>query len=68
MLIKSVIKAGCRRLIIVILHLTVKNKKCYILLIISILLTNFEKFAEIEPFCAWPKKISYEQKKIHFDF
>jgi len=68
MLIKSVIKAGCRRLIIVILHLTVKNRKCYILLIISTLLIYFEEFAEIEPFCAWPKKISYEQKKIHSDF
>jgi hypothetical protein len=68
MLIKSVIKAGCRRLIIVILHLTVKNRKCYMLLTISTLHTDFEKYAEIGPFCTGPKKISYEQKKNHSDF
>jgi len=45
MLIKSVIKAGCRRLIIVILHLTVKNIKCYMLLVINTLLIDIEKYA-----------------------
>ena len=30
MLIKSVIKAGCRRLIVVILHFTKKNKVSYL--------------------------------------
>jgi hypothetical protein len=67
MLIKSVIKAGCRRLIIVILHLTVKNIKCHIFLIINTLLADFINNAEIEPICTGPKKISYEQKKNHSD-
>ena len=56
MLIKSVIKAGCRRLIIVILQLTFKNVKCYILLMINTLSVCFEKNAEIEPICTWQKK------------
>ena len=67
MLIKSIIKAGCRRLIIVILQLTLKNIKCYILLMINTLSICFEKNAEIEPICTWQKKISYEQKKIDSD-
>jgi hypothetical protein len=41
MLIKSVIKAECRRFIIVILHLTIIKIKCYILLMVSILSTFF---------------------------
>jgi len=38
------------------------------LLTISTLSTFLNKIAEIEPFCAGLKKISYEQKKIHSDF
>ena len=37
-------------------------------LMISTLGTFLENFAEIEPFCAGLKKISYEQKKIHSAF
>ncbi len=37
MLIKSVIKAGCRRLIIVILHLTLIEIMYHILLMVSAL-------------------------------
>ena len=37
MLIKSVIKAGCRRLIVVILQLTGNEKKCYMWLVVSAL-------------------------------
>jgi hypothetical protein len=44
MLIKSVIKAECRRLIIVILHLTIIKIKCYILLMVSILSIFLEEF------------------------
>jgi hypothetical protein len=42
MLIKSVIKAVCRRLIIVILHLTVKTLECYMLFMINTLCSSFK--------------------------
>ncbi len=56
MLIKSVIKAGTRRFIIVILHLTNEPVKCSILLIINALGVVCEKYAETEPIPVWPQK------------
>ncbi len=68
MLIKSVIKADCRRFIVVILHLTgIQGKNDISDLQLAYYIVIFEFRGETGPQRAEPKKISYEQKQTHPD-